>query len=160
MRGLCAAGRTVSISPPPWVAITPPLGGRPRCLGLAQGGMAGDAGGGSRRTGEREPWGCPDELVPTALAALQRRWPDIEVRIRSLSTVDQEAALAVGALDLALVRSAPKHPGLMSEPLLVEHLGIATRADDPLAAAWCGSCTSTLPPLQVGHHVRCLSEGH
>ncbi|WP_246632273.1 LysR family transcriptional regulator [Pseudonocardia nigra] len=65
-------------------------------------------------------------LVPRALARLEERHPDVEVRLREGGSVGLASAVAAGELDLAVVFAVPVEPArdvelveLVRDPLLV-----------------------------------------
>jgi DNA-binding transcriptional LysR family regulator len=77
-------------------------------------------------------------LLPTALAALRRSYPDLAVRLAEQEPAEALAAVAHGNADLAVVQDWPEAPlvlpdGLSSAPLLSDTLDVALPADHPLS---------------------------
>src|SRR5215212_156554 len=80
-------------------------------------------------------------LVPAALRALARTHPHVEVTLREGTTPALVRALRAGAIDLAVLASAPpfrpfdeEAPALRVSTLSEAELRVAAAADDPLAA--------------------------
>lgn len=80
-------------------------------------------------------------LVPAALRALARTHPPVEVTLREGTTPSLVRALRAGAIDLAVLASAPpfrpfdaETPALRLSTLSEAELRVAVSADDPLAA--------------------------
>lgn len=51
-------------------------------------------------------------VLPEAVRAYRRRFPDVELELRELTSAPQADALRTGALDAGLVRESPTGPGL------------------------------------------------
>jgi len=74
-----------------------------------------------------------DYLVPTALAALHRRYPGLEVSAEMLGTDDAVALLLDRQIDVAIVTLPLRHPDLVIEQLFSEDIVLLAPAGDPLA---------------------------
>ncbi|TDC57143.1 LysR family transcriptional regulator [Actinomadura sp. KC345] len=77
-------------------------------------------------------------LMPRAVSAFQRRFPDVEVELTEIDRDEAMAALTVFELDLALVYEFPVVPLVVPadvelSPLLVDPLHVALPRDHPLA---------------------------
>ncbi|MGI8915636.1 MAG: LysR family transcriptional regulator [Chloroflexota bacterium] len=73
-------------------------------------------------------------LLPSALAALHRRYPGLAVSAEMLGTDDAVALLLDRQIDVAVVTLPLSHPDLAVEPLYTEDIVLLVPADDPLAA--------------------------
>jgi DNA-binding transcriptional LysR family regulator len=73
------------------------------------------------------------ELVDAVAECAERAHPDREVMVELCSNEELAAMLAVGTLDLAVDYLPVGRSGLASRPLLSYRMGVAMRADDPLA---------------------------
>jgi DNA-binding transcriptional LysR family regulator len=79
--------------------------------------------------------GLPPDVLPDLLARLRRELPGVTVVARAFAAVPTVAeAMAREGVDIALVRDEVNEPGLRSEVVYREAVGIALRADDPAAA--------------------------
>ena len=77
-------------------------------------------------------------LLPTAIAALAQRHPDLYVTTRDLEPEDSLPALKLGELDIALAQEYafapnPKDPALERTDLLQDVVNVALREDHPQA---------------------------
>jgi LysR family hydrogen peroxide-inducible transcriptional activator len=71
-------------------------------------------------------------LLPQAARRLHSLHPNLKMSVREERTIDLQAKLEDGRLDMAI--STPEdHPGTDSMPLFDEHLWICVAEDDPLA---------------------------
>ena len=71
-------------------------------------------------------------LLPTATKRLHAQFPDLRLSVREEKTVDLEAHLVNGQLDVVI--STPEdHSAHSSSPLFEERLWICAASDDPLA---------------------------
>ncbi|PXY29048.1 hypothetical protein BAY59_15545 [Prauserella coralliicola] len=76
-------------------------------------------------------------LLPEALRAFRRDYPDVTLHLRELTTMQQAHALREGALDVGLLRPplpADAAAGLTVDPVGAERLMAALPVDHPLAA--------------------------
>jgi LysR family transcriptional regulator, transcription activator of glutamate synthase operon len=72
--------------------------------------------------------------LPGCLAAFHRRYPDVEIGLRSGTSGDLLSGLRAGEVDLALMPSPGELPGdLRGSPLFSEDLVIAVPPEHPLA---------------------------
>ncbi len=74
-------------------------------------------------------------LLPAMLAAFRRRYPGIQLELHESGSGDLRQRLSEGALDLALLASAPADPHLAATPLLLEELVVVSPPDAPIAHA-------------------------
>lgn len=74
-----------------------------------------------------------DYLLPTALAALHRRYPGLEVSAEMLGTDDAVALLLDRQVDVALVTLPLSQAELTVEPLFFEDIVLLVPTADPLA---------------------------
>ena len=72
-------------------------------------------------------------LLPSALAALHRRYPGLELSAEMLGTDDAVALLLDRQIDVAIVTLPLSHPDLTVEPLFSEDIVLLVPASDPLA---------------------------
>lgn len=77
-------------------------------------------------------------LLPAMLAAFRRRYPGIQLELHESGSGDLRQRLSEGALDLALLASAPADPHLAATPLLLEELVVIAPADAPIASTRLG----------------------
>jgi DNA-binding transcriptional LysR family regulator len=74
-------------------------------------------------------------IVPDIVRAFRAAHPDVEVRLRELSTSEQLDALATGSLDVGFARSPLDEPALEVEPVATEPILAALPHGHHLAAA-------------------------
>jgi DNA-binding transcriptional LysR family regulator len=74
--------------------------------------------------------------MPSIIGRFHRRWPELSLSLREMSTAEQFAALIDGTLDIGFVRPGEPHEiaGLAVETLLHEPLFAVLAASHPLAA--------------------------
>lgn len=72
-------------------------------------------------------------LLPAMLAAFHRRYPGIQLELHESGSGDLRQRLSEGALDLALLASAPADPHLAATPVLLEELVVISPPDAPIA---------------------------
>jgi DNA-binding transcriptional LysR family regulator len=82
----------------------------------------------------------PPKVLPDLLAAVRRESAGVRAVAKSLTGADPGAALATGSFDLVLARGSVSAPGVASVLVSSEPVGLAMRADHPLAAL------ETVPP--------------
>lgn len=73
------------------------------------------------------------DVMPRFLRAYRERFPAVDYELRTLSSDDQAAALAAGAIDVGIARTTPSGPGLAGTALLDERLVLAVGPDHRLA---------------------------
>lgn len=71
-------------------------------------------------------------LMPSALKAFRARFPGVEVDLRDIDSRSVCMALEQGRIELGLASPTDMGPGLRSEPLLRDRLGIVCPPDHPL----------------------------
>jgi DNA-binding transcriptional LysR family regulator len=81
-----------------------------------------EAGGGALRVGI--PLELPADVLTKPLADLAAAHPNVRVQARHLATAAQFAALALGELDVGLVREHPSGADLDAALVLTERLGV------------------------------------
>lgn len=59
-------------------------------------------------------------VLPAVIRAFRQEYPDVEVRLLTLSTAEQLEALARGRCDVGVLREPPEHPALAYEALARE----------------------------------------
>ncbi len=72
-------------------------------------------------------------VVPALIQAFRERYPQVELTLQELCTVEQVEALRLGKVDLGFLHPPLTEQFLRLEPLLSEPLVIALRQDHPLA---------------------------
>src|SRR5262245_911723 len=70
-------------------------------------------------------------LLPDVLLRFRRTFPGVQLQLRDMSTPDQVAALADGAIDIGFVRLPIKDPRLALRPVLDERLVAALGPRSP-----------------------------
>lgn len=73
-------------------------------------------------------------LLPEALQAFRRRYPDVEVELVEMNSPSLETALTSGSIDLAILHPPLGHPDLIVKTLPDEPLVLALPESHPLAA--------------------------
>jgi DNA-binding transcriptional LysR family regulator len=73
-------------------------------------------------------------VLPDLLDAHRKRYPQVELEIREMTTAPQVAALRAGALDVGLLREPPDESALAAERILSEELVAVLPSAHPLAA--------------------------
>ncbi|MDA1361613.1 LysR family transcriptional regulator [Glycomyces luteolus] len=68
------------------------------------------------------------------IAAFKAAYPEVEVRLRQMSTQEMEHALRAGEVDLCLASQPVKAPGTTAEVVHVEQVWLATPTDHRFAA--------------------------
>lgn len=78
-----------------------------------------------------------NRAMPQIISHFRRRWPDLRMLLREMSTTDQLRELAEGTLDIAFIRPGqPEEPeGISVQIVLNEGLMAVLPADHPLAGA-------------------------
>lgn len=74
------------------------------------------------------------KLFPVILPTLRMRFPQLNVVLRSMPTLEQEDALLKGEIDMAFMRAPIASPELSSEVVFVEPFILLLPAAHPLAA--------------------------
>lgn len=96
-------------------------------------------------------------LLPLALRRLHKAYPDLRVFVREERTLDLQADLGTGKLDL-IISTPEDHPDMKVFPLFEERLYIGVAPDDPLAESNSGK------PIQAealhGRELLSLGYGH
>ena len=72
--------------------------------------------------------------LPSALAKLRERLPNLEATLAIEHTGDPVAALVAGEIDVALLTTAPVRGGVREEPLFSDEIVFVVAASHPLAA--------------------------
>lgn len=72
--------------------------------------------------------------LPVALRRFRKRYPDVELRLRELVTVEQMKALIDGEIDFGLARDPEEHRDLIYEVLLEEPFVAVLPVKHPLAS--------------------------
>ena len=72
-------------------------------------------------------------LIPDVVGAFRAAYPEVEVRLRELTTSEQLEALAAGALDVGFARSPLAAAGVEVEPIAHEAILAALPSGHPLA---------------------------
>ncbi|AIC30417.1 LysR family transcriptional regulator protein (plasmid) [Rhizobium etli bv. mimosae str. IE4771] len=72
-------------------------------------------------------------ILPQAVQAFRRRYPDVEVELNEMNSPSLESALMTGAIDLAVLHPPLANPNLAIHDLPAEPLVLALPADHPLA---------------------------
>lgn len=72
-------------------------------------------------------------LLPQALQAFRRRYPDVEVDLEEMNSPSLETALTSGSIDLAILHPPLAHPDLVVRTLPQEPLMLALPESHPLA---------------------------
>ncbi|MFX1734298.1 DNA-binding transcriptional regulator HcaR [Paraburkholderia sp. A1RI_3L] len=76
-------------------------------------------------------------IFPTVLPKLRLQFPELNVELRSLPTMEQEDALLRGDIDIAFMRRPVRTAALQTETVLTEPLIVLMPANHPLAAHEC-----------------------
>jgi LysR family transcriptional regulator for metE and metH len=84
--------------------------------------------------------------LPTALAALRERLPNVEIALAVDHTRAPVAALAAGEVDVALLTTSPVTAGLREKPLFSDEIVFVLAESHPLAAR------SSLSPQDLREH--------
>jgi DNA-binding transcriptional LysR family regulator len=73
--------------------------------------------------------------MPRIISGVRRRWPDLQLSLREMSTSAQFRALTDGSLDIGFVRPgrSEEAPGIALRVILREALWVVLPADHPLA---------------------------
>jgi DNA-binding transcriptional LysR family regulator len=76
-----------------------------------------------------------NDVMPSILGAFRRRYPDVRISLREMSTGSQIEALAEGRLDIGFARPADSNlpPGVVARRILREPLMLVLPSDHPLA---------------------------
>jgi DNA-binding transcriptional LysR family regulator len=74
------------------------------------------------------------DMVPRLVGAFRAAYPDVAVRARAMTTLEQSEALRGGHLDAGLLRPVGALPGLSSKEVSRDPLVVALPADHRLAA--------------------------
>ena len=99
------------------------------------------------------------DTAPRLLRAIAERLPELEVETRVMSVSEILAAIGDGAIDVGLVRCAPRTAGVEARLLRLEAQGVLVRRDHPLAAAE-HARLGDLRDLPVLLHPRDANPGH
>lgn len=75
------------------------------------------------------------EFLPRVIADTKKNQPDIRITLAEMSTYEQHEALGARRIDLGIVRSTLRQPGLSSERLVNEPFVLAIPSHHPLARA-------------------------
>jgi DNA-binding transcriptional LysR family regulator len=90
-----------------------------------------------RRPAGQISFAAPSMFVRAFMAQVverfAKRYPDVRLRIIEAATGQVAELLAASVVDIAVVLHAPNSPKVETEPLLVEHMELTVRRDDPLA---------------------------
>lgn len=73
--------------------------------------------------------------LPDVFRAYRSRFPQVELRLREMSTSAQMEGLRVGAIDAGFLREPAEHPDVITEPVLREPFVAALPPEHPLRAA-------------------------
>ena len=76
------------------------------------------------------------ELLPNVLQRFRAAYPDVELRMRDMSTPGQLRALVRGDLDIGFVRLPVDDPRIAARPILHERLVLALGPKAPGVRAW------------------------
>ncbi len=71
------------------------------------------------------------EILPQTIVRFRKLYPDVELRMREMSSPSQISSLIESRLDAGILRMPVTNRKLMCIPLFSEHLVLATPADDP-----------------------------
>ena len=71
------------------------------------------------------------EILPRTILRFRKSYPDVELRMRDMSSPSQVAALLEGSLDIGILRLPVAHAELISVPLFREHLVLVTPPSIP-----------------------------
>jgi len=99
------------------------------------------------------------DTAPRLLRAIAERLPELAVETRVMSVSEILAAIGDGAIDVGLVRCAPRTAGVEARLLRLEAQGVLVRRDHPLAAAE-HARLGDLRDLPVLLHPRDANPGH
>ncbi len=74
------------------------------------------------------------EILPRTILRFRKSYPDVELRMRDMSSPSQVTALLEGSLDIGILRLPLAHAELISLPLFREHLVLVTPSSMPFKA--------------------------
>jgi DNA-binding transcriptional LysR family regulator len=75
-------------------------------------------------------------MLPTVLRRFRAEQPDVQLQLQAMSTVESTRSLVAGELDLAVIRGAPRGPGvrqLVGVPVSRDYLTGVVSTDHPFA---------------------------
>lgn len=73
-------------------------------------------------------------VLPTIIDRMRRRFPDIDIAVTDMSSLDQINAVLQDKLDIGIVHSTPSRNGLNRFPIFSEQFSIVLPEHHPLAA--------------------------
>ena len=74
-------------------------------------------------------------ILPPALKAFHRAYPEVELKLFEMVTEEQADALRDARIHLGIGRQPASIPGCTTRPLLREHVMVALTSDHPMASA-------------------------